>query len=384
MRKTHSITANGHAFSARTGELILDAALASGVSLPHDCRSGRCGSCVAQVVEGVTLGGHAPQRNAVYTCQARALSDLELQFEPTPPVRLVSARVASLTERAVDVVEVGLRLEQPLPYFPGQYCAFQFAGFPRRCFSPTSPADGGPTEADMTLHVKRVRNGRVSTAIGREIAVGRRLKIEGPFGTAFFRPASDKRLVLIAGGTGFAPVYDIAVAALRENPARRISLVVGVRKAESLYMAEALVALQRHPGVDVAVAIRDFEGEHSPAVRRGDPADLIPALTPQDVVYAAGAPAMVDLAGRLAMEIDADFHADPFEPSGAEGGEGWLTTALRGIVSPRMRASRAGGAQAAARAPAPSSIAPALARIARGPGPREQDAAAAPVFAKGA
>jgi ferredoxin len=96
MPRKHSIVANGHAFSARTGEIILDAALASGVTIPHDCRAGRYGTCLARVAKGVTLGGHAPQRSAIYACQARALADLELQFEVPPPVTSVPARVMSL------------------------------------------------------------------------------------------------------------------------------------------------------------------------------------------------------------------------------------------------------------------------------------------------
>ena len=132
MRKLHSITANGTVFTARTGEIVLDAALMQGVDFPHDCRAGRCGTCLATVVRGRPLGGDCPQPGKVYACQARALSDLELQFEVLPPVRSVRARVGSLVERGPEVIEVGLTLDEPIHYLPGQYCTFEFRGFPRR------------------------------------------------------------------------------------------------------------------------------------------------------------------------------------------------------------------------------------------------------------
>jgi NAD(P)H-flavin reductase len=331
MHKTHSIVANGTAFSARTGELILDAALMNGVAFPHDCRAGRCGSCIARVVEGVALGGQAPQRGAIYACQARAVTDLELQFDVLPPSQTTRARVVSLRKLTPDVVEVGLQLARPIEYWPGQYCTFKFSGFPERSFSPTLPADGSMPSADMTLHVKRVRNGRVSGALGRTITRGHHLKVTGPFGTAYFRPESDKRLVLIAGGTGYAPILSITAAALTENRARTIALVVGAREATSIYMVKGLVGLQRYPNVGVKVAIRNLHMKMSGVVRHGEPDDFVPRLTENDMVYSAGAPAMIDRVARLAANANAEFYCDPFEPSGTERTYDWLREAVRKV-----------------------------------------------------
>jgi 3-phenylpropionate/trans-cinnamate dioxygenase ferredoxin reductase subunit len=261
----------------------------------------------------------------VHACQARAFSDLELQFEHVPPVQSIAARVTSLAQRGADVVEVGLKLAAPIDYVPGQYCSFKFSGFPRRSFSPTVPVDGAAAGDDMTLHIKQVRGGRVSAALGETIKVGHRLRVEGPFGAAFYRKASGRRLVLVAGGTGFAPIFSIAMAALADDPEREIALVVGARTIYSLYMAPALVMLQRHPGVVVTVTANELPA-HSFIIQRGGPADHIPPLLPDDVVYAAGAPAMIRRIAELADEVGADFHSDPFEQSG--GTEGWLARAL--------------------------------------------------------
>lgn len=314
MQKRHSIVANGTRFTARTGELLLDSALTEGVQFPHDCRVGRCGSCLARVTRGTTLGGSSLQKGMVHACQARVFSDLEVSFEDLPPVGEVSAVLSSLHSRCPDVVEVGLRLSERLPFRPGQYFSFKFRGYPARPFSPTLPADGSPTSDDMTLHVKRVRGGRVSTALGNDIVPGHRLKIEGPFGSAFYRPGGSGRLVLVAGGTGFAPILSIASAALNEKPEREIVLVVGARAAKSLYMAHGLVKLQRLPNVTI-IATAVTAPDHLPAVRPGGPESHVPQLTGDDTVYAAGAPSMIEAIAELAERAGADFYSDPFEAS---------------------------------------------------------------------
>jgi NAD(P)H-flavin reductase len=329
MPKVHSITANGNHFTARTGDVILDSALMQGVEFPHDCRAGRCGSCLARVLRGVTLGGETLQRGMVHACQARAVSDLELQFDKLPPVQSVRAQVSSLTERGSDVIEVGLKLSEPIPYRPGQYCTFKFRGFPQRCFSPTHPADGSHTDDDITLHVKRVRGGRVSNALGRKIKPGHRLRIEGPFGAAFYRRNVANRLVLIAGGTGFAPILSIATAALADDPARAVELVVGTRTIQSLYMIKRLVKLERHPGVNLTVTASELPALSAldAFIQRGGPAEHLPELLPDDTVYAAGAPAMIKRIATLVDQVGADFYSDPFERAG-NASAGWVSRAL--------------------------------------------------------
>lgn len=317
MPKLHSITANGATFAARTGDVLLDSALLQGVPFPHDCRAGRCGSCLTKVVRGSTLGGASLQRGMIHACQARIFSDLELTFEELPPVRAVHAEVASLVARSVDVTEVGLRLAGPVPFHAGQYCSFKFRGFPARSFSPTLPADGSTTSADMTLHIKRVRDGRVSSALGDGIRVGHRLRVEGPFGSAHFRSARSGRLVLVAGGTGFAPILSILAAALREDQDRQVVLVVGARHVNSLYMAAGLVKLQTFPSLRI-IATANEVPETIEVVRRGSPDAHVPQLLADDTVYAAGAPAMVMRLAACAEAVGAEFYSDPFEPSGPQ------------------------------------------------------------------
>ncbi len=101
----------------------------------------------------------------------------------------------------------------------------------------------------LHLQVQRIRRGRVSAAIGSGIREGHRVKVQGPFGSAFLRPASVNRLVLVASGTGFAPIWSIAVAAIQEHQRRHVVMVVGARTIDSLYMINALCVLARYPNV---------------------------------------------------------------------------------------------------------------------------------------
>ena len=314
MRKLHQIGVNGDRFPARSGQLILDAALVNGVDLPHDCRAGRCGTCLARVIRGITLGGETFQPGLIHTCQARAFSNLELEVDDLPPVVLVNAHVVDVVELTHDVVEVALAPKGPIKWLPGQYCRFTFRGFPARAFSPTVALDGSTPSGRIYLNIKRIREGRVSSQLGRQILPGHKVRIEGPFGHAFLRPARSGRLVLIAGGTGFAPIWAIAMAALREDPHRPIVMIVGVRSSAACYMAGAIKYASRFPNVSVIVCAAESNLSY-PQLRSGSPSDHLPALGGFDIVYSAGAPTMVAKVAARAAEAKCQFYCDPFEPA---------------------------------------------------------------------
>jgi 3-phenylpropionate/trans-cinnamate dioxygenase ferredoxin reductase subunit len=261
----------------------------------------------------------------IYACQARVFSDLALEYDLLPPVERVDARVTRLVDLTHDVVEVTIAPAKRLPILPGQYCRFTFKGFPARAFSPTAPLDRPAAGRTFRLNVKRVRDGRVSPNFGPLINIGHPLKIEGPFGSAFLRRGKTGRLVLVAGGTGFAPMWAVADAALRENHRRQMVLIAGVRNLRSFYMWPALQRAARLPNVTV-IATGEEQDPAFPAARRGSPSDHLPELTATDIVYSAGAPQMVDRVAKAAGSVGAAFHCDPFEASGdANERSGWLS-----------------------------------------------------------
>lgn len=323
MPKICRVTFNEQAFHANCGDLLLDSALMNGVDLPHDCRSGVCGACRVRLVGGKVFGGTEEGSDMIHACQARVVSDLDLVSEPVPDIVSMQARVAELTRLAPDVVGATLELPRPLAHLPGQYCKLQFRGFPERCYSPSYPLEGAPDNRLLHFHIRRLPEGAVSSALGDRIRVGHRVRLTGPFGTAFFRPDHHGRVVLVASGTGFAPMWSIAAAAIVEQPRRDLLFVVAARKLQSFYMHAALCRLALFPNVAIIPVVS--EQQHvSPAFRVGRPTDFLPQLSADDVIYASGAPAMTNAVARLAREAGAVCYTDPFVPHGGESNRAGL------------------------------------------------------------
>ena len=303
-----------------------------GVAFPHDCRAGRCGTCLTRVRKGITVGGEAGQPNLVYACQARVLSDLNVEFDDLPPPARVAARLEGLADLSADVVELEIRPATPLEMWPGQYCRFTFNGFPSRAYSPTVPLQGSRQNGTFRLQVQRVPGGNVSPQFGQAITAGHRLKIEGPYGAAFHRPGRRERLILASRGTGFAPILAVADAALRENYRREIVLVAGARRIESLYMPSALGRLSAAPNVTVIGTAEEPQFQ-SRLVRPGRVIDYLPALGPNDLVYVAGGRRLVGEIGERARTAGAQVHFDVFEASGSGQAGGGLRNILAKAMS---------------------------------------------------
>jgi NAD(P)H-flavin reductase/ferredoxin len=333
MSKVVTVTVNGETFSAYRGDLLLDAALDNGVDIPHgdDCGSGDCGACRVEVIAGMTLGGETADPSAVRACQCRIMSDLDVIIEDVPEIETFDGRVVELIPMAPDVVEVCIEPAQMLFSLPGQYLQVQYKGFPVRCYSPTAPLDNSVDDL-VRLHVRRVPNGRVSAALGREIREGHKVKLTGPFGSSYLRPGNTNRLILVANSTGFAPIWSIADAAMNENPNREMVMIVGARTIDSLYMVRALCWLAACPNVWV-VPVVDRPQMASDAIRIGKPIDYIPELRPDDIIYGCGGPAMVDAVARMAAGVGAKCYTDAFVSSAEEDEEPGLMSRVMSFLT---------------------------------------------------
>lgn len=310
------IDVDGATFEAAPGDRLLDAALVAGAEIPHHCRAGQCGTCRVRVVGGHVLDGRADPSGAVLACQAVVLSDAEIAVERAPPVVAVKGVVAGISELARSVVEVTIATVAPFAWYPGQFARFAFAGFPERSYSMTVALDGADHAGTFRLHIKRVPGGAVSSAIGDAIGIGHRVAIEGPLGAAWLRPGSERRLVLVSGGTGFAPLWAVADAALCERPARPIVVIAGVRSIYDLYMSSALERLARLPNVAV-IPLTAEPQSIATAVAQGRPSELAHVIVGDDIVHVAGPPALVEAITAAGSASGATVYADPFVPSGA-------------------------------------------------------------------
>jgi NAD(P)H-flavin reductase/ferredoxin len=333
----HRITLNGNSFLAQRGDLLLDAALSNGIDLPFDCRAGHCGTCCVRLVSGEVQGGEGAEPGIVHACQCRIAGDVVIERNQALGVRTVEGVLVSSQSVAPDVIEIGIRSDRALPYHGGQYVQVQFSGYPSRPFSITLPLRGNPNSRLIWFHVRRMKDGRVTSSLGKRIKLGHRVTLTGPYGSAHFRPNLNGRLICVATNTGFAPIWSIAVAALREDPFRRMMIIVGGRSIDSLYMGAALARLAQFPNVCIVPVCSSLQSLTN-AVWPGRPTDYMPALLPTDVLYACGAPDMVDAIKSIAALNGAVCYADPFLPTPSNAIDDSVLTRAKGwLASPTGR-----------------------------------------------
>jgi NAD(P)H-flavin reductase/ferredoxin len=309
----HRVTIAGRdiAFDCEEGETILDAAQRAGFELPYSCRKGVCATCEGRLVAGEVETGRdeAPRPLAgpaegVMFCRARPRSRLEIaptRVERRDPLarRTLSATVFRIERPTADVALVHLRFPAgvKVPFKAGQYLQVLLEDGERRNFSMANP----PAEKDgAQLHIRHVPGGRFSETVLARLEAGQKLTVELPFGDFFLREGGDHPIILVATGTGFAPIKSIIEDALKRGVRRRMVLYWGARTPADLYRADLPARwVARHPHFAfvpvVSEAAPGWTGRtglvHQAVL------DDHPSLA-QHQVYACGNPAMVAAARR--------------------------------------------------------------------------------------
>jgi NAD(P)H-flavin reductase/ferredoxin len=307
----HHLTINGKEIEASVGETLIDAALGGWMIIPHDCRSGQCESCRVTVVAGSVDACGTADGHTVLACQAKIDGDASIEFDELPVPQKASGTVTEINPLSHDVAEVVVSMQTALGYRPGQYVRLKFAGFPAREYSPTYRLDGTFSDEQMIFHVRRLPDGRVSSEIGRGIATGHRVHVQGPFGQAYLRQSAGP-LVLVSGGTGWAPIWSLARAARESHRDRKLIVIAGAPDPQGLYMRPALDWLL-DDGVEDVISTSEINAKW-PNVR-GRPTDYLPLVGIEDTVYVAGPVGLVDAVKRKARNAAARCYADPFLPS---------------------------------------------------------------------
>ena len=305
-----SLTINGQQISARRGSSLVDAALSARIIVPTDCSSGQCETCRVRVVSGDVDDAGTASGDTVLACQATVRGDAEIAFDETPAPARIRGEIASIDQLAPEIVQVVIDLDDPLPYRPGQYLKVRFPGCPSRDYSPTVPADGAHDDRVIVLHIRLYPRGAVSAALRSRIRRGDRLWVEGPYGSSYYRKG-DERLLLIGTNTGWAPLWAIARAARIAEPHRPMRIVLGARDPRHLYMRDALDWLRRTGVDDITLSSTGEVGDAADVVA-GRTTRFLGPVQPKDIVYTAGAPAMVEAVKEIASRAGAACYADPF------------------------------------------------------------------------
>jgi CDP-4-dehydro-6-deoxyglucose reductase len=242
------IESSGHQFTVKSGESILDAAFRQGISLPYGCRNGACGSCIATIVSGdvcypqgtpEALSGYNTADTAVI-CQAVPDSDLVLRVREVETakdisVKILPCRAEHLERLSHDVMQVMLKLPESdrMQFLAGQYVEFLLRDGRRRAFS---IANAPHQDEYLELHIRHVPGGSFTGHVFDEMKDRALLRIEGPLGTFYLREDSQRPVLMLAGGTGFAPLKGMIEHALYAGVNRPIHLFWGVRAKRDLYM----------------------------------------------------------------------------------------------------------------------------------------------------
>jgi NAD(P)H-flavin reductase/ferredoxin len=307
---TCNLVINGHNVKANIGESLIDAGLGGWVAIPHDCCSGQCESCRVTVVSGSVDDNGTAEGRTVLACQATVAGDAEITFDEVPETVKRSGTLTEVTPVAHDIVEIAVTLAAPLVHRPGQYVRVKFSGFPARDLSPTIRYDATTRRNELIFHIRRYPGGLVSTQLGATIRPGHRVQVQGPFGHAFLREG-DGPIVLVGGGTGWAPIWSLAAAARREQRHRDLIVIAGAREADGLYMRRSLDWLI-DDGVRDVIATSEIDA--TDPILPGRPTHYLPSLGLDDTVYVAGPPGLVDGVKRKARAGRARCYADPFLP----------------------------------------------------------------------
>ncbi|WP_333708002.1 CDP-6-deoxy-delta-3,4-glucoseen reductase [Ottowia beijingensis] len=337
MTYTITVQPSGRSFEAEPAETMLAAGIRQGIGLPYGCKDGACGSCKCKKISGtVTHGPHqdkalSAQEEAdgyVLTCCGTATSDVVLESRQVThagafPIKKMPARVALLEKLSPDVVRLKLQLpaNDIIQYHAGQYVEFILRDGARRSYSmanaPHTLIESGAPMVD--LHIRHMPGGKFTDHVFGAMKEKEILRIEGPYGS-FHLQESPKPIVLLASGTGFAPIKAIIEHMQFMGITREAVLYWGGRRPHDLYMNDWVQArCAEMPNLTYVPVVSDALPEDGWSGRTG----FVHLAVLQDFadlsghqVYACGAPIVVDSARKDFVEKaglpEHEFFADAF------------------------------------------------------------------------
>ncbi len=323
-------------FEVQRDEAILPAAIRQGIGLPYGCRDGACGSCKSKLLEGrVIHGAHQlkalsvaeEESGFILTCCATPQTDCVVEARSVPgageyPVLKMPSRVLSIEKPAPDVAVLRLQLpaNQSLQYRAGQYVEFILRDGARRSYSMANAPHAVGSPPSIELHLRHMPGGKFTEHVFTAMKERDILRMEGPFGSFFLREDSDKPLILLASGTGFAPIKAIVQQLRHKGSQRAAVLYWGCRRKADLYQHDwCLQAAAETPNLRYVPVLSEPAAEDEWHGRTGFVHQAVMADWPDlsgHQVYACGVPVMVESAQRDFVQRSRlpaeEFYADAF------------------------------------------------------------------------
>lgn len=239
---------SGKQIILRPGQTVLAAAMEQGINLPYGCRSGRCGTCKGELISGSVRYDQFPAAitesehndGQVVLCQARVDGNATVRIREINDVgeikpKRMPCKVIKLQRLCHDVMRMDLKIPENirLQFLAGQYLDIFQDNRDRRSFSiANAPHD----DQSIELHIRHVEGGEFTRSIFEDLTLNTILRIEAPLGTFFLREQSKRPVILMGGGTGFAPLKGIIEHAFHIDHDVPMHLFWGVRAKRDLYL----------------------------------------------------------------------------------------------------------------------------------------------------
>jgi len=324
-----TIEPSGRAFSASADETLLAAGIRQGIGLPYGCKDGACGSCKCKKLSGTVVHGThqskalSPEEEAaglVLTCCGVAQSDLVLESrqvtsEGAFAIKKMPTRVNLLAKKSADVMLLRLQLpaNDSFSYHAGQYVEFILRDGARRSYSMANAPH--TLAAGLELHIRHMPGGKFTDHVFKIMKEKEILRIEGPFGSFYLREDSAKPIILLASGTGFAPIKAVLEHMQFKGITRPATLYWGGRRPADLYLDDWVQAhLAAMPNLHYVPVVSDALPEDGWTGRTGFVHQAVlqdfPDLSGHQV-YACGAPIVVESA-RTAYTAQAGLPEEAF------------------------------------------------------------------------
>ena len=327
---------SGRSYAVDGDETLLSAGIRQGLNMPYGCKDGACGSCKCKKISGeVQLGTYQTKalsdeeraQGLVLTCCATALSDVVLESKQVTsadafPMKKMPVRIASMEKVSSDVMRIFLQLPatEVMQYHAGQYVEFLLRDGSRRAYSmANAPHTLAADAPKVELHIRHMPGGKFTDHVFGSMKEKDIQRVEGPQGSFYLREESDKPIVLLASGTGFAPIKALIEHMQHKGITRPTRLYWGGRRPADFYMHDWVLAqLPLMPHLQYIPVVSNALPEDAWAGRTGFVHAAVlqdtPSLTAYQV-YACGAPIVVDSAKRDYVAsglLEDDFFADSF------------------------------------------------------------------------
>lgn len=323
----YQVSINGKVVEAAPGENILSAALRGGLDFPHSCRVGGCATCKCKLVDGQVkeltetsylLSESEIHEGTILACQSIPKSNVQIQVNN---LQTITGKVVKQKIWNEDIAELTVSLDEALSYRAGQYGLLSIEGLDvERNYSFACAPDTinkSTKQNEVNFLIKKVPGGKFSNYIHHNHLIGKQTKIKGPIGDFYLRPGNSP-ILLVAGGSGLAPILSILEKALEDGVKRPVTVLFGARREKDLYKIKEIEKIQKawKGNFKFIPILSDEPQKSSWKGARGLVTEKVKEhLTKSTEAYLCGPPPMVDSATKVMIEngISKDkIYADRF------------------------------------------------------------------------